>query len=90
MIPLRPNCTVSDLPPLQLDRPAGSDVALRFHLLFLTRGLLVLAALGLPALGIHLADSAPQPTAAEAMQVAAVLPPSPVRTAATPLLRGAR
>jgi hypothetical protein len=87
---LRLDSSASCLPPLQLGRSTGSVVAPRLHWSFLIRGLFVLAALALPALGIRLADPSVQPAGSGAMQVAAVLPSPPVRMAATLSPSGAR
>jgi hypothetical protein len=71
------------LPPMQLrGRSHGPAGALHLHASHLMRGLYLVAALTLPALGIHLADRPARTLDAEATQVAAVRLAPPLRTAA--------
>jgi hypothetical protein len=78
------------LPPLRLDRPWAPPLRSRSGLTTLSRGVLVLAALSLPVLGLRLADNvrSPQPGMLQEMLQAAVIPvPPPGRMAAVLLVR---
>lgn len=83
MSPLKPAFAESRLPPMQLRRGSvGPSVAPHLHASYLMRGLFLVGALALPALGIQLADRPAQTPNVQAIQVAAVHPTPPLRTAA--------
>lgn len=81
MIETRAVLLCPPLPPLRLDRTRQRHAIEISGLTILFRGLVVVAALTLPALGLRLADHGPAPEPG-AMQAAAVPIPPPARTAA--------
>lgn len=69
------------LPPLRLDRPPSPHAVGSSGLVTLSRGLLVMAALALPALGLRLADHGRSPDPRTTQAAAAPISP-PAWTAA--------
>ncbi|GJD72065.1 hypothetical protein [Methylobacterium goesingense] len=83
MSPFRLAVADFGLPPMQLSGGShGPSGAPHLNASYLMRGLYLVTALALPALGIHLAGRPARTPDAEAMQVAAVHFAPPLRTAA--------